>query len=83
MVVYMSAAPTRAEVHLTTADDLIRFGTEVLACHEVPGADALLLADSLVAAELWGHSSHGMLRLPWYVERLRSGAMSATTEPEI
>ena len=49
----------------------------------MPGADALLLADSLVAAELWGHSSHGMLRLPWYVERLRSGAMSATTEPEI
>ena len=82
MVVYMSAASLPAEVHLTNADDLIRFGTEVLACHEVPGADALLLADSLVAAELWGHSSHGMLRLPWYVERLRSGAMSTTTEPE-
>ncbi len=68
--------------HLTTAGDLTRFGTEVLTSHQVAGADAALLADSLVAAELWGHSSHGMLRLPWYVERLRSGAMSATTEPE-
>ena len=41
------------------------------------------MADSLVTAELWGHSSHGMLRLPWYVERLRSGVMTAVTESEL
>lgn len=64
------------------ADDLARFGTAVLQATGVPAADAHLLADSLVAAELWGHSSHGMLRLPWYVERLRSGAMKAITSPE-
>ena len=29
-------------------------------------------------AELWGHASHGMLRLPWYVARLRSGAMAGS-----
>ena len=40
-------------------------------------------ADSLVTADLWGHPSHGMLRLPWYVARLRSGAMTAVTEPEL
>lgn len=62
------------------ADELTRFGTAVLQAQGVPAADAQLLADSLVAAELWGHSSHGMLRLPWYVERLRSGAMRAVTE---
>lgn len=61
------------------ADELTRFGAAVLQAHGVPTADAQLLADSLVAAELWGHSSHGMLRLPWYVERLRSGAMRAVT----
>lgn len=62
------------------ADELKRFGTAVLQATGVPAADAHLLADSLVAAELWGHSSHGMLRLPWYVERLRSGAMRAVTQ---
>jgi LDH2 family malate/lactate/ureidoglycolate dehydrogenase len=60
-------------------EDLTQFGTDVLRATGVPAADAHLLSDSLVAAELWGHSSHGMLRLPWYVERLRSGAMSAVT----
>lgn len=64
-------------------EKLTRFGTAVLETLGVPAADAHLLADSLVVAELWGHSSHGMLRLPWYVERLRSGVMTAVTEPEI
>jgi len=66
----------------THADSLLNFGKAVLLAHGVPDADAHLLADSLVAAELWGHSSHGMLRLPWYVDRLRSGAMKAVTRPQ-
>lgn len=65
------------------AEALTRFGTAVLESLGVPSEDAHLLADSLVVAELWGHSSHGMLRLPWYVERLRSGVMTAVTRPEI
>jgi LDH2 family malate/lactate/ureidoglycolate dehydrogenase len=65
---------------LASAPQLTAFGQSVLEHHGVPTADAHLLADSLVAAELWGHSSHGMLRLPWYVERLRSGAMQAVTQ---
>ena len=59
---------------------LVEFGRAVLVETGVPAADAHVVADSLVAAELWGHASHGMLRLPWYVERLRSGAMKAVTE---
>lgn len=65
---------------IASAGQLTAFGQSVLEKHGVPAADAHLLADSLVAAELWGHSSHGMLRLPWYVERLRSGAMQAVTQ---
>lgn len=62
---------------------IARFTEAVLTAHSVPPEDARLLADSLVAAELWGHSSHGMLRLPWYVDRLRSGAMAAVTQAQI
>ncbi|WP_238005671.1 Ldh family oxidoreductase [Dactylosporangium sp. AC04546] len=61
--------------HLTT------FGTSVLRSVGVPETDARLVADSLVTADRWGHPSHGMLRLGWYVARIRSGAMTAVTEP--
>lgn len=70
-------------VEAVDADDLRAFATEVLLANSVPEADAALLADTLVVAELWGHASHGMLRLPWYVERLRSGVMEASTTPEV
>ena len=67
---------------IVKSDDLRTFGEAVLIAHGVPQKDAHLLSDSLVAAELWGHSSHGMLRLPWYVDRLRSGVMKAVTKSE-
>ncbi|HEX2072312.1 MAG TPA: Ldh family oxidoreductase [Geodermatophilus sp.] len=57
--------------------------TGVLTALGVPDADAALVADSLVQADLWGHQSHGVLRLPWYAARLRSGAMTARTEPVV
>ncbi|QHE83713.1 Ldh family oxidoreductase [Hydrogenophaga sp. BPS33] len=45
----------------------------------VPEEEAALAADTLVQADLWGHQSHGLLRLAWYVARLRSGAMKPVT----
>ncbi|WP_214110126.1 Ldh family oxidoreductase [Acrocarpospora catenulata] len=60
--------------------ELIAFGTAVLASLGVPEQDAALVADSLVTSDMWGHPSHGMLRLEWYAARLRSGAMRAATE---
>ena len=67
---------------IVNTDALTAFGAEVLTALDVPDADAQLLSDSLVTAELWGHSSHGMLRLPWYVDRLRSGVMTSVTQSE-
>jgi hypothetical protein len=56
-------------------DALVAFGADVLVAVGVPEPDARLVADSLVTADLWGPASHGLLRLGWYVARLRSGAM--------
>lgn len=64
-------------------DRLRSFCQQVLIKVGVPRIDAELLADTLLQAELWGHSSHGLLRLSWYVERLKSGAMRAVTQPEL
>jgi LDH2 family malate/lactate/ureidoglycolate dehydrogenase len=66
-----------------SAESLRRFGTGALVSLGVPEADGALVADSLVQADLWGHQSHGMLRLPWYAARLRSGAMRARTDPAV
>lgn len=61
---------------------LATFMSEAAQAHGLPAADADLLADSLLVAELWGHPSHGAIRLPWYLARIRSGAMRALTEIE-
>lgn len=64
-------------------DKLLDFSTAVYATTGMPEEDARLAADSLVRADLWGHQSHGVMRLSWYVGRLRSGVMRPVTEPEL
>lgn len=66
-----------------SADAVTACGTAILTACGVSDVDARLVAESLVTADMWGHPSHGMLRLPWYVARLRSGAMRPVTEPEV
>jgi LDH2 family malate/lactate/ureidoglycolate dehydrogenase len=62
---------------------LRRFAFDCYAKMGVPAQAADLVADSLVQADLWGHQSHGVMRIFWYAARLRSGAMSATVEPKL
>ena len=55
-------------------------------CYQAMGVDALAaarVADTLVQADLWGHQSHGVMRLFWYAARIKSGAMNANAQPEI
>jgi len=59
--------------------ELRSFAARVLVTLGVPDADADLVADSLVVAEEWGHPSHGLLRLPWYAARLRTGRIQPVT----
>jgi LDH2 family malate/lactate/ureidoglycolate dehydrogenase len=64
------------------AEKLIEFGTAVYAGAGMPEADARLVADTLVQADLWGHQSHGVLRLGWYLDRIKNGVMKPVTTPE-
>ncbi len=61
---------------------LLDFAAAVYAQQGVPEADARLIADTLVQADLWGHQSHGVLRLGWYLDRLRNKVMKPVTTPE-
>lgn len=59
------------------AGKLKDFCGRILRKLDVPEADARIAADVLVTADLRGIASHGVARLrPFYVNRLRSGAMT-------
>jgi LDH2 family malate/lactate/ureidoglycolate dehydrogenase len=64
-------------------DGLLEFATAVYVKTGMPDADARLAADTLVKADLWGHQSHGVMRLSWYVARLRAGVCNAVAKPEL
>ncbi len=72
----MAAAPR------VDADRLIDFAAAVYSSAGMPEADARLVADTLVQADLWGHQSHGVLRLGWYLDRIRNKVMNPVTKPE-
>jgi len=72
----MSPAPRVDAVRLTG------FAAAVYAGAGMPVADARLVADTLVQADLWGHQSHGVLRLGWYLDRVRNKVMKPVTKPE-
>lgn len=61
---------------------LLDFCTAVYAGVGMPEADARLVADTLVQADLWGHQSHGVLRLGWYRDRVLNKVMNPETKPE-
>ena len=60
-------------------DRLLALAAAVYRSIGVPEQEAWLAADTLVQADLWGHQSHGLLRLGWYYARLESQAMKAQT----
>jgi LDH2 family malate/lactate/ureidoglycolate dehydrogenase len=63
-------------------DRLLDFATSVYVRTGMLEADARLAADTLVQADLWGHQSHGVMRLSWYVDRLRAGVCDPVANPE-
>lgn len=55
----------------------------MLAKTGVPAADASLVASSLIGADARGMNSHGILRLPVYIKRLRQGGFSPRSESKL
>jgi ureidoglycolate dehydrogenase (NAD+) len=60
---------------------LTRFCSDLLVAAGLRAGDADLVAGSLVSADLRGVGSHGVMRLPIYVERMRRGLIA--TRPVI
>jgi LDH2 family malate/lactate/ureidoglycolate dehydrogenase len=64
-------------------EPLLDFATAVYRQTGMPEADARLVADTLVQADLWGHQSHGVMRLGWYHARLKAGVCEPVARPEL
>ena len=65
------------------AKELLELVVAIFARCGMSNADAALLADSLVDADLGGTHSHGVLRVPEYVEKLTVKGVDPTAKPEI
>lgn len=65
------------------ADALQRLVTDIFATVGMDAADAARLADSLVYADLGGIHSHGVLRVPEYVEKLTVKGVNPQGKPHI
>ncbi len=68
---------------LHPAAQLHAFSVALLRALEVPAADAALVADCLVAANLNGVDTHGVARLPTYLRRLAQGAINPRAVPRV
>ena len=62
---------------------LLDFATTVYQRCGMSSNDARLAADTLVQADLWGHQSHGVMRLSWYVGRLKAGVCDPVAKPAL
>src|SRR5262245_37897212 len=49
----------------------------------LPSSDAAIVADGLLAANLRGIDSHGVSRIPMYLERLRRGVVNPRPDVQV
>jgi uncharacterized oxidoreductase len=68
---------------LIGAENLARYVRDVFEGEGCAGPEAERIGRYLVAANLAGHDSHGVIRVPRYIGWLRDGAVHAGREPEV
>ncbi|MFY9240135.1 MAG: Ldh family oxidoreductase [Roseovarius sp.] len=61
-------------------EELQAFAADIFVAEGLPRADAETMAKALVAANLRGVDTHGILRVPAYVRRLRAGLINPTPQ---
>jgi len=59
---------------------VIEHCTSLLEKVGVPRANASSTARAIVLSDVWGNASHGVMRLPFYLQRISMGGVNATAE---
>lgn len=65
------------------ASEAVKFVRGILLGNGVPPANAEIVAQCLVAADLRGVDSHGINRIPSYMARIREGVLDGKVSPEV
>lgn len=73
----------QAERCYARAEDTRAFGQRLLTAAGLPEADAAIVADCLVRADLRGVDTHGLQLLPHYLKRVRLGLVNARPELKV
>ena len=76
-------SPGTAAAERFDAQELRRFAAGALAAVGMPEDKAAVVAQGLVEADLYGHSTHGLALLADYVAEIESGEMAVDGVPEI
>ena len=63
--------------------DLRRLTHAIVIALGTPADLAQIVSDSLVGANLAGHDSHGVMRLPWYAHSVRNGRIIPTARARV
>jgi LDH2 family malate/lactate/ureidoglycolate dehydrogenase len=79
----MPGYPGSEDERQIPASDLQTVVEAIFARCGMSAADAALLAGSLIAADLRGVHSHGVLRVPEYVDKLTTGGVDPTGRPRV
>ena len=64
------------EQRLVRHEVLRELSTQIQVGLGIPKNDAEMVTDCLVEAEMMGLTTHGIIRLKWYMDRLRAGGIN-------
>ena len=76
----MADEQPKEKVHVRAADAK-SFVEAILVANDTPPENAPIIANGLVGADLRGVDSHGINRIPSYMERIRQGVLDAKATP--
>jgi hydroxycarboxylate dehydrogenase B len=72
-----------AEMHTVPAETLEQLAARIFVAAGVQEDHAAHVARHLVKANLSGHDSHGVIRIPAYLQQIKNGRIDVTTRPEV
>ncbi|MAG36727.1 MAG: hypothetical protein CL878_10875 [Dehalococcoidia bacterium] len=72
-----------AETHFIAAPTLEAYATDLLVAVGTPAATARHVAEHMVLASLSGHDSHGVIRMPYYIDSVENGSYAAADQPTV
>jgi len=60
--------------------DALAYATSMLVAVGVPETNAAKTARAIVTSDVWGNPSHGLMRLPFYLQRITMGGVNGEAE---